>query len=595
MKYRNLLFVLAITKLISPIISFLIIVVFAISCFRQKTEDVPRHYPTEVLSRQRVESCSQLSLLEGLMLKEGLEHLFLCTRWNESFPSLFLALERVDRRKWNGLFSDINRRIFDDKEKLGRLIGLVAQFNESGHISNLAKVMGALNDVNFYRIVDTLFICTEDKNRQECEGKPPITRENMRGLFTGLRVSGEILEDTFHVVDQTIPHLESIKEAIDGRENFREERIRIVDEAIRFLAESRKQGGLRPLGRLIYSEEGDLGGALEGNTVGALDIIDKVSEGEMVFLRDLRAFRQILGEEKVRCHPDTDLSVTPEEYLESYVVKISESNAQEFYSFVVGETLLDSYGIHICPSLTKRDVTIDFQGQILEHRPRIGRVKEYLLRAFGHDTSYSILQYVVSSVLNPRDILDLVTSPFFVSLLDLGRAVLDNNHRLLTRIFLVLASLDRETYGAIFRVYDKITAPEHGPRFGHLAQVWGFLDPEEKRAIFSYIDVHVDEDVDTGLLLGFYSSVWRELKGDIVYLAHKALTSDAFVEGLEDVAQHFKGEDVQRDLQAFYSEGHIIRILQVLSSGIENNHLRGHPQGLNAQGLAQRASPLFHK
>ncbi len=558
--------------IVKSLIVFLTTVILFSSCFKQKTSEVPNGNQLDIQNIERIESCSNTSLLQNIMLKESLEHLFLCTQWNKTFPHLFETIQNIDQNQWNYVFSKVNRRIFNDKNKLRRLINLTRKLDEKDSLHGLTESLTSLIDMDPYNLLSLLFGCIKVNESSDCLSYKTLQDQPLKSFFLDFILEQNTITEIINIFDAIIssinPHRETLRAdylSFYRREDFVVNRVNFIDALIQGIASIEERSFLRPL-RFVLK-------ALEANQINtALDYQEKkdvlinlaagLTHIDDNFFQTLLTYRNFLKKE-LPCHEgNKNLYFSPEKHLDTLFSEILSSDLQRFYNLFIQEIILEDFLVGICPLVYDNEAFTKLS---------LSRIKEYIFPLFNNDYSFDLVKSVIASLKSSNNsniaLLDLLSSPLLRSTFNIFKSVIHNNQDFLSSLIDVMTSLDRGSYISLSNLFSNLLSREHIHQFQRLEALWNVFSFEEKNRIFSYIDSFFEKDINFVLLFKYFNEVLKILKNDIVFLVKEMSSEEAF-ESFKSIVKKFNSNNVRNDLRSFYSRDHIMRIIKILSDGL---------------------------
>ena len=373
------------------------IIMLSYSCFKQKAPQATIPYPTVITQTERIGSCSDTSLLFNLMSRENLEAMFLCMGWDQNFPRLFAALSNIDSNQWNSFFFEINRRIFNNSDKLKTFIHLIKVLDEKDNLASLEMAMASFHETNIYDVIFSLFQCAENG---PCENRPLIDKADVQAVLQHIQINDVMFGRIVDIIDDIVASLRTAPPYPQTASLNVDNVIDIIDGTLDFFSSPRNLLYRNNIKNAIYLDDGANFGALlrrEGTKEGIIDVVEKISAEEMSLYKDGIAALKVIDEGAIACgDQESAFQIMPTAYLGMQLEQIRGRNDVEFRSFLVEEMILDSYAIIFCPSAYEIDVQIPFQKRTIAHRLDVRRFKESLLQTFDDQPSFELLKYFVT-------------------------------------------------------------------------------------------------------------------------------------------------------------------------------------------------------
>ena len=506
------------------------------------------------------------------MLKESLEDLFLCTGWNSVFPNLFKAIEDVGPTQWNYFFSQLNKSIFNDKDKIKQLLYLTKELDNRDSLEALTQSLKSLIDINPYQFLGPFFQCMEDSKSTSCLSRDLPQKNILKELFRDFSITKETLDIIINTMDAFLvafsPNQSLLRESypdVHTNEKFLSQRIKLVSTILEALSSARETNQ-SPLSSLIYIDQnhylgevlhtGDQRKAMTEFAVGPTDD----------FFNDLVIYKDLLRADRLCDHSDTDLYFSTRDYFDSFLLKIMSSNLQEFHNLLINETILDRYIIDICPSIVERPGTSNY----LFNPSNIKKSLAFLVK---NENDLHLLKYIMTSLKakdnNNINIIEFASNPLVVNTIMFLKTTVEQDRSMLLIFVDILSGLDRQSYENISKLINIISNKDYSLQFRRLKEFWDFFTDEEKNRFFSYFDSHFSNNIDIVLIMNFANEIVKILKEDIIFFFKEILNEES-VDHLQNIIKNFNDPHVLSDLRSFYSRDHIMRIIKILGDSLRD-------------------------
>ncbi len=580
-----------------------VLLVFAQSCSKQSPDTSSEEVQTS-REIQRLDACSKVNFNKGVLLYQNVKDLFVCTKWDEQFPHMFGAMNKVSAASWNHLMGPIDANFVSNQQRRDRVFKNIRELDAKGGLDNLSYVIVALNETNFFDSTKAMFACVDNPTDPVCAtraGKIPEKRS--------LKKIIELIDADPETIDNISLFVKAFVKALDGRsEPLRAEinkfrasplyvpvRLKVVDAIA-----NKARNGFSDEDREFVSKV-----LLTGNAKGDVPWIYQWIQDQKMSrekFRDLVEYPvltnpEFVGEMKglelaydggLACSmksstsPNNLIEFDFKTHISNYVSIIRNKDYKSFYDYSTETIFGLKASTEVCSELEKNHYNVNIIKLLTHFSDFLGEKKFYDLVKFlmAESTAKGDPDKTFAENLY---LFDLLTGDIFSSANALNTNIISSTRNFYPLVYDVARALPPEAYVNLGEYIAAIARPENDARFKGVADFWTFFTPEEKNFLFNFVDRHFDKGVDYVLLFDFYTKFLDDLR-DVQPSLRDAWIGTADKEEmsyltLQDLFTQFAGKETLLDFKKFFSRDQIIKVLEVISNG----------QGINQMAKDQLA------
>ena len=573
------------------LITILIITLFSGSCSKQSAPDIAGAETRSREEQQRLEACSNVNFQHEVLGYQNVILLFRCTKWDKDFPNLFASINAIRGDSWNHVFSPINDAFLEGQTRRDKTFKNIRELDNKNGLDDLSYVIVALNETNFFDSVKSMFKCVENPTDELCKDRKNIPlKKSLKNIIHLIDLNPEAIGELSQLSKKLnlalTPKQEELREQVNKfRTNkaFIEIRLQLIDAIA-----SKIKAGLTEEDRKFVStllRVGDKNGDVpwiyswlqdEGmNRDKFRGLMEFPIYSNPFFIQDMVGIKQMY-DKGIRCTFAKDGNPNDQ------IVFDYKTSMNDYFSVVKNRTykqFFDFSSMHVVGVKT----TAEFCKEVVENE-----YKSNLLRAavkaaefFSERKYYDLVKFAFKYTTTKGDqdksfaenfyFGDLWASNLYYVFNGMVAQISKDTRDFTPLVFDILKTLPPETLINLAGVIDEVTKIENDPKFVGVADFWNFFTPEEKNFVFNFIDRHFDPGIQFALLFDFYGkflddfqesqpifkNAWTgsETKDELSYLA------------LQDLFFNFSGKETLQDFKKFFSRDHIIKILEILSSG----------------------------
>lgn len=508
-------------------------------------------------------------------------------------------MSAVDAKGWDHILGPINTRFFDDYTVRDKMFGEIRRLDEMNALDDLADVITALNETNFYDAFNDLFECAEDPDLTKCEQRDVLlSKEEILHLIKILNPSRELLDAAIIVADELVNAIGK------DPEKLRREILNFYDEEVFNLKRldvvgsvaNRFRKGMSSLDKSFISQ------ALrvqdyDGNAFLRSWINDPYMDHSLYvklltyFLGDGEwEYSNIRGivaasREGVSCHfrDGEELRVNIDiagAAKESFAL-LTKKNYLSYLDYLLDTIALTRIAEPFCPQV------IDYSIDIVRHDSgELETVNASLFDTLGTVVAlaedipfYDVLRLVslVSQSINNNSddadyLLRVIDGEIFYQFLEVAQIVYDFSPELFESLYAIQKSLPNDFYFALGTLLEEFFYEYPEETLSALGKLWEFYSTTEQNFLFNFIDRHLKDDANFVGLFEFYIEVVKLFSPFADYfgnhLAGNESNRNKTYNSLRDLVKHHSGANVLDDMSQYFSRDYIIKTIQILSRGV---------------------------
>ncbi len=560
------------------------------ACSRQSAPKIEDTITRSTEEQDRLNACSNLDLLANVLKYQNVLTLFKCTQWDKEFPSLHQSIGRISAESWDHVFNPINDAFLKNHVNRDRVFSNIRELDSKNGLDDFSHVLVALNETNFFDSVKAMFSCVENPSADICQNRKVPTKKSLKHIIRLVELNPEtLLELSFlsRTLNSSLSgKTEDLRLEVNKFRNtkmFVAKRLMLVDSLVgKFLS------GLSPEDRSFVSTLLRVG----NKEMSAPWIYDWLKNSAM----NREKFKRLLSFSVLE-HPELVLDVHLEkEFYDrglvckyktdgaenkhftfdlkagtgDYVLAIKEKSYKEFFDI----SSMFITGLKISSEVCREIDQNKEKGNLIRAATKIAQL--FSDKSF-YDVVRFVLTYSTSSSNSGKSFSenyyfpDMLASPIFSAANELNSEIIKNSADFFPVVYDILVSMPPEVVTSLANIVDEIAKVEHDLKFKGVADFWSFFTPEEKNFVFNFVDRHFDDGINYPLLFDFYAKFIEDFKGsqDIFKDAWSSDENriDQSYLALQDLFYNFSGAETLKDFKKFFSRNHIIRVLEVLSSG----------------------------
>ncbi len=550
------------------------------SCFKQAPPELKDDYRLGDANPSRLKACAQTNFNKNVLEKRNLKNLFVCTKWDLNFPEMYNGIRKINEKNWNNFFGPLDREFLTKKETRDRLIRSIINLSNDGALDDFSTILTSLNSTNVYDSWRDIFFCALNKDDHTCQGKVSLNIDDLDNLIKIFPKD----EEGYLLLYKNFINFK--KALLKSHKTFGEELYKIHDHP-RFIA-----------GRISFFDGMSL--SLRKNlptnwrNLYANFFNAKYKEDPWLYhwlynKKNQNTFNYIIrypfhyypgfssdlyllkeGYRKgITCKSDHSFVVDIKASSNTQIEYIKAQNAENFSSSLLEEISTITLSKDICPQLIGKDIGTEKNINYLNFLEKIS--------AFNSSSSRFHFTSFLLNLLDPKaekdklDLLSYFSSSEMLSTLSFLNTLIDLNPDLFEEGLFLLKQLSGEGFFDIGLIARKIYDIKNKKSADSFNKVWQILNPDSKTHILRLMDHHFFPEIDLNSLLKFYEVIFKEFVISAPKLANEYNSNrkarENTIKALADIADKLAGENTLKEFTTFFSEKHILKIVDVLMNG----------------------------
>ncbi len=575
------------------------ILFFMTSCQRQSAPQLDKSFD-EITDFRRVKACSEVSFIDDFLLKKNVENLFVCTKWDALFPNFFNAIRNIKETNWNHFFNPISKAFFENREKRDSFLSLFKNLDRDDALDDFSRVLTAFSETNFYDGLYALLLCTSDSDNELCHQriKRVLSHKEVKEFFQFFRFKKDDYLNFAFSLKKIIEALgeDSSKWGEQIRKFYQHPDFKVARLA---LFDGFSEGVLRNFSdtdryffqRLLTTE-------VKGGKLLWLEqyLKEKISKDEFIYLirypyvknvdliDDLKVIESVINSNLFCSESDgSSVELRFSSYLDEFIISLSKNNQKTFFNRSIQTISALQMAAPFCPFIKEYEIEISVypgvEHKTKKHKVNFLNIMEKISEFMVNSDYFDLIQFLSRLTIDgleeeekkPKYFLQFLTNDFYQAQIDLMKFIDQKSNDFYPLTYNILKKLSSDGYKSVGALLYSIFSKNNNT-FKSLARGWLFFTPEEKNFLLNVIDRHFDKNTDYIRLFKFYADALVLASEDAESIGQSLFSHEHIEKSLiafEDGANHFRGQDVLNDFKTFFSREHIVRIVQIISQGLE--------------------------
>ncbi len=582
--------------LLSSLISTLLVT--ALSCQKQSSPDIARDEIRGTRELQRLEACSKVNFNKGVLLYKNILLLFVCTKWDEKYPSMFASINKMSQASWDQLMTPIDQSFIENQQRRNRFFKNIRELDAKNGLDDLSRVIVALNESNFFDSIKAIFKCVENPTDTACnerKGRIP-NKKSLKNIFKIVDFKTETVDNLSRVIKILVKSLGSNQEALRIEINklrasplYVVTRLRVVDA----LAEKIKEG-LSDEDRQFLSKILLTGSALKKepwiyqwihdakmNRDNFRDLLEYPVLVNPQFANEFSAVKK-LYDDGLACsirnasNPNELIDFDLKNHLFNYLSTIKNSNQKDFFDYSSANLVGMKMSTEICREL-----------ELNKYNLNLNQVLVNFMQFMADKSHYDLAKFLLNQTTIRGDadksfaenlyLADFFANKIFNAANEFNANITKSSRDIFPITYDILKSFPVEQYLSMGEFIQSAGGAENEVLLKGAADFWIFFNSEEKNFLFNFIDRHFDKDTNYVLLFDFYSKFLDDLN-EVQPIFKEAWISTPVKEEMsylafEDVMSKLAGKETLEDFKNFFSRDQILKVLEIISNGQSINSI----------------------
>ena len=562
------------------------------SCQKQVAPTISGDEIRSSREMQRLEACSQINFNKGVFLYRNTLLLFVCTSWDQEYPSLFKNLKEISQASWDQVFAPVDEAFIENQTRRDRLFKNIRYLDSQGGLDDLSYVLTALNETNFFDSTKAMFDCIENPSDLKCfsrKGRIP-SKKSIKNIIKLIDLKPDSIENFSRVIKVLVKVLSGQEEVLRlevnkfrGSPLYIPARLKLVDALAAKMKAGLTEEDRRFLAKVLYSGDGGDSGPwifewIQNPSMNR-EVFKNLVEYPIVtnpqFISEFKGIGSLYNEGfncsiKSSVDPNLLIEFNLKQALFDYAQEMKNSGQKRFFEYSSSHVVGLKMSTEICQELEKNKYNVNLNNALVN-----------FLKFSSEKNYYQLAKFLITQTTAKADpdktiaenlyIADLVANAIFSSVNNLNTSIVSTSKEFYPVLFDIVKTVPPEAYLMLGDLSESALSKENDSLGKGVADFWNFFTNEEKNFLFNFVDRHFDNNTKYVLLFDFYSRFLDDFKEAQPIFKDKWVGSDEKEEvtylALQDLLSHLSGKETLADFQRFFSRNHILKILEVLSNG----------------------------
>lgn len=549
---------------------------------------------------ERSKACEKVNFLKNFMKRDNLLSLFKCTGWQKQFPDLYSSLESIKKESWDHVMGPVGKEFFDDRVRRNRIFKKIQNLDAENGLDDLADVITALNETNFYDAINRMFECADNPGSEQCQKRKEdlLSKEEVMDLISMININpnlyGYMAKATRTFIKAVGENGEKLKEDIKKfylQKSFSSLRLRLVDYFAGRILEGITEEDRLFVSKLLFTKmKGSklywLEDWIKNKNFSAEDFNNLMSYATIQnenLIKDIKVVKKGFNE-GISCEYEaqgTQIVLNEREHVGKFLNDLSGKGFADFNKQLLQHAILIVSAEPYCPvikSFTQKIIYIDREEVVeADHSISFKKMIHDMQDLLSSKPRYRLAQILANSSKftegeTPFYLMELMSGVILQSINELNKVIIRNS----TEYYKTLAQILKRVDGSIYPTLGAISLitmeEEYSRSWKGVAKFWHFLSEDEKGFLFRFIDKHLEDDTNYLLLFDFYAQILEEFPEVVSTisdnLAGDRKNTEKTYNALRDIAFHFAGKKTLKDFSLFFSRDHIIKTIKIISRGV---------------------------
>jgi hypothetical protein len=562
------------------------------SCQKQAAPTISGDEVRSSREMQRLEACSQINFSKGVLLYRNTLLLFTCTKWDEEFPNLFKNIKEISQASWDQFFAPVDEAFIENQARRDRLFRNIRYLDSQNGLDDLSYVITALNETNFFDSTKAMFDCMENPADFKCfsrKGRIPSKR-SIKNIIKLIDLKPDSIENFSRVIKVIVKALSGQEEVLRLEVNkfkssplYVPARLKVVDMLAAKVRAGLSEEDRRFLAKVLYSGDGGDSGPwifewLQNPSMNR-EVFKNLVEYPIVtnpeFINEFKGIGSLYNEGfncsiKSPADPNLLIEFDLRKALFDYAEMMKNSTQKRFFEYASSHVVGLKMSSEVCQELEKNKYNVNLNKALVN-----------FLKFSSEKNYYQLAKFLITQTTAKADpnrtiaenlyIADLVANAIFSSVNNLNTSITSTTKEFYPVVFDIVKTVPPETYLMLGDLSEAALLKENDSLAKGVADFWNFFNDEEKNFLFNFVDRHFDNNTKYVLLFDFYSRFLDDFRDAQPVFKDRWMGSSEKEEitylALQDLLTHLSGKETLSDFKRFFSRNHILKILEVLSTG----------------------------
>lgn len=580
-------------------IIFLVVTVsfFLTSCSKQDASGVKDSIYTGSQEMSRLEACTRVNFAVKVLEHQNLIWMFDCLQWNKEFPEMYKSLKQTSAQSWNHVFLPIDQEFITNQTRRDRFFKQIKVLDSKGSLDDLGNVIVALNETNYFDSLNLMFQCADNPNQAECQKRKGrlITQDELKNILDILKLNpalvsnfSQILKNFNAIANSRQGQIRDEVRKFNNTDSFRSARIELLDGFADKALGGLNQDDREFISKFLMSKNRADDSNWVHSWLNSPDLTNEKFKNLLVYplitnpelIQEVNAIKYFYNNGMVCTYKEDQkvndvISFDFTNYTKNYVEVLKTKSFQDFFDFTATSLTGMKMASEACQQVSKNQFNVNFLVALNKLSKLLNEKKFYELFKYALWMTRGMTNEakVTSKFENDQYLLNFLTTSLFQGMLNVNASVYKNNEAFYPLAFSIAKELDPKSYERLGRILLEVLRKDNDHIGQGIARFWNFYNFEEKNFLFRFVDRHFDQETNFVDLFEFYATLLDEYEAVQPVLFESYAKDDVKKEmsymALAEITSHLDGAAIQGDFKRFFTRDHMLKILQILSSGMD--------------------------
>ncbi|MCP4913855.1 MAG: hypothetical protein GY909_12150 [Oligoflexia bacterium] len=570
---------------------YILLIFVLISCQNQKPSEIDATSTAVRFSQERARACQNTNFTKDILGHNNIVSLFKCADWVKQFPVMYSSLNSINSKKWDHIFSAVDEKFFNDKEKRERIFGIIKDLDTKGGLAHLSDVLNSLNETNFYDSMYRIFYCSENPNDEKCQDRKDfiLNPKELKAYFQYFMFKKEVFQtlsyltqDFVDSVGDSSQYINAINRVLKDKK-FRKIRRHVVKSIIDKFEKGISSEDLRYFEKILTTEvdgEPFLYTWLQNTqTEKVKEILRYPYIGNVEIIPNLIAVKNALENNFVCADRAGVLRISTKDSFDEFMIMLSDGSQKDFFNFLYKNINSIQLGQRFCPVLRNYTVQVDYPDKdksnvfTADFLKLMGHLGEFFLT----QNAFELIKFLQSNSVSNDYLLDFFTGDIFFSVVELSKRMDELSPELTEELVKSIKNFDKNFFKLSNSLGLVLLENETIEKQQAVWKAWNFFTSQEQEFAFRFFDKHFQEGTDFKLLLRFYSKMLFEVSAETEQILGKLFSEpniDVTMASFQEIFKFLSNNGdpkILSEFKVFFSKDHILKVIEVVSRGININ------------------------
>lgn len=569
-------------------LKYILLVFVLISCQKQSPSEIDATSTAVRFSQERARACQNTNFTKNILSHNNVVSLFKCADWVKEFPVMYSSLSSINGKKWDHIFSAVDEKFFNNKDKRERIFGIIKDLDSKGGLAHLSDVLNSLNETNFYDSMYRVFYCSENPDDESCEDRKEfiLNPTELKAYFQYFMFQREVFQTLSYLTQDFVDSVgdsERYIGAVDRvlkDEKFRKIRRNVVKSIIDKFKDGISSQDIEYFEKILTTEvdgEPFLYTWLQNTQNEKVkEILRYPYVGNVEIIPNLIAVKSALKNNFVCADKAGVLRISTKDSFEEFMEMLSTGSQKDFFNFLYKNINSIQLGQRFCPVLRNYTVQVNYPDKDKSNVFTADFLKllGYLGEFFLTQNAFELIKFLQSSSISNDYLLDFFTGEIFFSIVEISKRMDELSPELTDELVKSIKNFDKNFFKLSNSLGLVLLENETLEKQKAVWKAWNFFTSKEQEFAFRFFDKHFQPGTDFKLLLKFYSKLLFEVSGEAELILNRLFNDTNINVTMTSFQEIFKflsnngDPKILSEFKVFFSKDHILKVIEVVSRGI---------------------------